>query len=555
MFCRFSSTVNKDWLECAKWLNELHCLPAHLEQKLKCNTLSLSEFANSLRDGELLCDLANQLCDGCIDSSLVNRRAQMSQLLSLNNIRLFLQACKSPALFNLTESDLFDEHMLYELLDLACVIRTLSIVSMSKPAQNKKIRSFQISQPPQNSQNQQQSGGSGNARAVSSAGGRKPEFNNLTKMNKLSLTDLSDDATTTSGDANSIVDHSDDIYYNIVPNELQPEQPESYYTDESWIMHGLQMHQKETEVLGLGANDAVYIAIVNPGSDESQQHQPTKRDYVVKEIVDTEKNFLDGLYTLMNDFLRPLSTVLKSDDYKTICVNIDELIRVHESLFNELVEAIKGKQGRSERICKVFETYKVRLMTEYAVYFSNIDKSIAKCDSMAQVSLNSASNESEKYKAKYRDKLKECKDKSKRGNFNVTDLLRLPYQRVLKYHLLFKEFHKQIGVEHSSREVIKQTADSMHELGNYLNEVQRDKENLSKIDQVIQHLRFSNSATDSTGHLHQLIGKNQHHSPIISKEYGHYIKVISIKLRSNSKIFKLINLITGRQVSYQVNRY
>ena len=58
----------------------------------------------------------------------------MSQLLCLNNIRLFLSVCKAKQYFNLSDEDLFDEHMLYDLVDLACVIRTLSIISRSKIA-------------------------------------------------------------------------------------------------------------------------------------------------------------------------------------------------------------------------------------------------------------------------------------------------------------------------------------------------------------------------------------------------------------------------------------
>jgi hypothetical protein len=115
-----------------KWLNSLNCLPVPLKQRYVTNQLQLSEFANSLRDGELLCNLANQLIPGCIDTTLINKRSQMSQLLCLNNIRLFLTVCKSAQYFNLDESELFDEHMLYDLTDLACVIRTLSLISRSK---------------------------------------------------------------------------------------------------------------------------------------------------------------------------------------------------------------------------------------------------------------------------------------------------------------------------------------------------------------------------------------------------------------------------------------
>lgn len=129
------ASPNQDWLECAKWLSSLNILPARLSSALSSNQLTLSEFANSLRDGEALCALANHILPGCIDSALIHKQSrahQKSQLLSLNNIRLFLDACKS--YLGMREADLFGEHMLYDLVDLGCVLRTLSLISRSELA-------------------------------------------------------------------------------------------------------------------------------------------------------------------------------------------------------------------------------------------------------------------------------------------------------------------------------------------------------------------------------------------------------------------------------------
>ena len=123
----------------------------------------------------------------------------------------------------------------------------------------------------------------------------------------------------------------------------------------------------------------------------------------------------------------------------------------------------------------------------------------------------------------------ECRKLSKRGNFKLTDLLRLPYQRVLKYHLLFNELLKQTDVEHSAKDLIKQTRDSMCELGNYLNECQRDKENLSHIEQLLKHLPNSADSTSSSSHRNslsssQLVYSGSGFSFNLLKDYGHYIK-------------------------------
>ena len=94
--------------------------------------------------------------------------------------------------------------------------------------------------------------------------------------------------------------------------------------------------------------------------------------------------------------------------------------------------------------------------------------------------------------------------------------MRLPYQRVLKYHLLFNELLKQTDIEHSAKELIKITRDSMCEVGNFLNECQRDKENLTQIEKIMAHLTI-----DSKGSSNSSL-----------KDYGHYIKDDKFRVKS-----------------------
>lgn len=300
----YQTNSNNDWIECVKWLNNLDILPIVLRQKFLTNQLKLNEFASFLRDGEFLCNLVNQIVPGCIDSTFINKRAQMSQILCLNNIRLFLAACKSERYFGMTNSDLFDEHMLYDLVDFACVIRTLSILSKNElTVKSTNINGFNI----------------GNS-----------------SIGKSLKDDLSPRRLSSSGsqDSNQLVQINDDIYYNIVPAEV--EGPESYYTDESFLFNGLSDQKEKTD-------NHVYQTIVSTPNNTHLNHQPLKRDFVMKEILNTEKNFLDGLNILMNDFLIPIGNVISEQDKNIIFTNMNGLIVLHSNLYNDLYNACKGK--------------------------------------------------------------------------------------------------------------------------------------------------------------------------------------------------------------------
>ena len=263
---------NNDWLLCAKWLIDCECLPQILLDRFMTHDLTLGEFANSLRDGEILCNLANVLLPGSIDTTLINKRAHMSQMLCLKNIRLFLDACKSPLLFNLDESDLFDEHMLYE-FDLARVIRALSILSNSKVCAECGIEGFSIT-----SEQHQHT-------AVRS-----------------SISSLSSSLSTSVSQTN--LNSSDDIYYNIIPTET--DQPDSYYTDASFLLGNQSLNDSQND-------NGVYQIIVQ--QPQQSHHLPQKRDFVIREILNTEVKFINGLNTIMDDFLKPLSKILNDSFY------------------------------------------------------------------------------------------------------------------------------------------------------------------------------------------------------------------------------------------------
>jgi DNA-directed RNA polymerase len=111
----------------------------------------------------------------------------MSQMLCLKNIRLFLDACKSPLLFNMDESDLFDEHMLYE-FDLARVIRALSILSVSKFGKERGIEGFNL---------------------------MSEQLSHVAMRNSISSINSSLSNCLSQSNLNS----NDDIYYNIMPTE------------------------------------------------------------------------------------------------------------------------------------------------------------------------------------------------------------------------------------------------------------------------------------------------------------------------------------------------
>ncbi|XP_025779463.1 guanine nucleotide exchange factor VAV2 [Puma concolor] len=76
----------------------------------------------------------------------------------------------------------------------------------------------------------------------------------------------------------------------------------------------------------------------------------------------------------------------------------------------------------------------------------------------------------------------ECTLKVQDGKFKLQDLLVVPMQRVLKYHLLLKELLSH-SADRPERQQLKEALEAMQDLAMYINEVKRDKETLKKISE------------------------------------------------------------------------
>lgn len=110
------------WRECVNWLIDLKILR---RDQFPFNS-ELCSFVQYIRDGVLLCHLITKIDPRVMDFREVFQRTQMSQYMSLKNIRLFLRACKK---FDLKDSDLFEPSHLFDYTNFGKVLHTLSKLS------------------------------------------------------------------------------------------------------------------------------------------------------------------------------------------------------------------------------------------------------------------------------------------------------------------------------------------------------------------------------------------------------------------------------------------
>uniref|UniRef100_A0A8D0AEE8 Vav guanine nucleotide exchange factor 3 n=1 Tax=Sander lucioperca TaxID=283035 RepID=A0A8D0AEE8_SANLU len=204
-----------------------------------------------------------------------------------------------------------------------------------------------------------------------------------------------------------------------------------------------------------------------------KQAETDIRSCCLTEIKQTEEKYTETLESIEKHFMMPLTMFLSMAEMEKVFVNIP----VSHCLFS----APWLPLSTSCCMCLI----RPRLLI-YGKYCSHVETAIASLDDIC------------KDREDIRMKLEECSKRANHGKFTLRDLLVVPMQRVLKYHLLLQELvkHTQDATEKSN---LRTALDAMKDLAQYVNEVKRDNETLREIDQYQKSIENLNQPLSNYG--------------------------------------------------------
>uniref|UniRef100_A0A8D2KTT3 Vav guanine nucleotide exchange factor 3 n=1 Tax=Varanus komodoensis TaxID=61221 RepID=A0A8D2KTT3_VARKO len=191
------------------------------------------------------------------------------------------------------------------------------------------------------------------------------------------------------------------------------------------------------------------------------------RSCCLSEIKQTEEKYTETLESIEKFFMVPLKRFLTASEFETVFINIPDLVKIHRSLTQDIHDSIVNKNDQN--LYQIFISYKERLVI-YGLYCSQVETAISSLDNIS------------KTKEDVKLKLEECSKRANNGKFTLRDLLVVPMQRVLKYHLLLQELVKHTN-DATEKTNLKLALDAMKDLAQYVNEVKRDNETLREIKQ------------------------------------------------------------------------
>ncbi|XP_008305948.1 guanine nucleotide exchange factor VAV3 [Cynoglossus semilaevis] len=181
--------------------------------------------------------------------------------------------------------------------------------------------------------------------------------------------------------------------------------------------------------------------------------------------------------------MSPLSMFLSTVEMERVFVNVVELVKVHKCLLVEIQDSVYHRSAQN--LFQIFIIFKERLLI-YGKYCSHVEAAIATLDDIS------------KDREDVRMKLEECSKRANYGKFTLRDLLVVPMQRVLKYHLLLQELVKHTH-DATDKSNLRKALDAMKDLAQYVNEVKRDNETLREIDQYQKSIENLNQPLSNYG--------------------------------------------------------
>ncbi|XP_045469338.1 protein vav isoform X2 [Harmonia axyridis] len=368
----------------------------------------IADLANILRDGVLLCKLLYKMDHSSIDMKDINLKPTLAQFLCLRNINVFLRTCLSS--FSLKESELFEPLMLFDLTNFHKVLCTLSKLSTCPKALRSGIPGFA---------------------------------------------------------AQKVKSKEEEVIYQSLKTVEATSNP--LYSNLSWLNFTIKSPRPDDREEDAYDN-LCYVTFSSTLTEEPPTME--KRDFVIKELMDTENNYVEVLNKLNTNFVINLAGSMRPQDHETIFHKIPDLLKVHTDFNKELSRV---RYDPSVRLSSIFMQWREKFLV-YGSYCANLTKAINTlqeiCDTDAEMN-----NLIESY-----EKM------ANNGKFKLRDVLSVPMQRILKYHLLLEKLIENTDVNHEEHNDLRRAREAMIDVAGYINEAARDKDHLDVIANLQENI-------------------------------------------------------------------
>ncbi|XP_013377418.1 PREDICTED: pleckstrin homology domain-containing family G member 3 isoform X2 [Chinchilla lanigera] len=211
------------------------------------------------------------------------------------------------------------------------------------------------------------------------------------------------------------------------------------------------------------------------------QHKLSYLGRVVREIVETERMYVQDLRSIVEDYLLKIIEtpgLLKAEQVSALFGNIESIYALNSQLLRDLDSCNSDPVAVAS--CFVERSQEFDIYTQYCNNYPNSVAALTECMR-------------DKQQAKFFRERQELLQHS----LPLGSYLLKPVQRILKYHLLLQEIAKHFDKEEDGFEVVEEAIDTMTCVAWYINDMKRRHEHAVRL-QEIQSLLINWKGPDLT---------------------------------------------------------
>ncbi|KAM6279727.1 rho guanine nucleotide exchange factor 10 isoform 3-T6 [Porphyrio hochstetteri] len=231
-------------------------------------------------------------------------------------------------------------------------------------------------------------------------------------------------------------------------------------------------------------------AIMTPMPEGLSQQQVVRR-YILGSVVDSEKNYVDALKRILEQYEKPLSDMepklLSERKLKMVFYRIKEILQCH-SMFQIALASRVSEWDSVEMIGDVFVASfsKSMVLDAYSEYVNNFSTAVGILKKTCAT------------KPAFLDFLKQCQESSP-DRITLYGLMMKPIQRFPQFILLLQDMLKNTNKGHPDRLPLQMALTELETLAEKLNERKRDADQRCEIKQIAKAMneRYLNKLLSS----------------------------------------------------------
>lgn len=205
-----------------------------------------------------------------------------------------------------------------------------------------------------------------------------------------------------------------------------------------------------------------------------------KLEFIIKEILDIESQYVDKLKRLNEEFLIPSlrQTGLSLKKPKvTVFLEIFNTNQLSHTTLNEKLSNQDKTKCLEERLIQLCDFYRLAIETwmipQYANYYCVFDDATKVLKDIL---------ESKTFKKEF-NSLKSRSNSNDLKLMNLLDMMRIPHQHVFKYKLLFDRLNSNNNFNGECKESTQLLVEAINVFVNHLNQVKKDRENMNLVQE------------------------------------------------------------------------